>query len=190
MPTYAAAAALLFGAREFTAREFAIRTGNPRAAKLLSELKHRGLVARTGRGRYRCLGPDERPDLRAAEWGRAREVLLGSGLPMAWDGASAVEAWTRGGYVTSPSVFTREFHLVVPKGRLKAWEAYLRRNGLSTAPRKRIGVRVYLRPVPRMPKVERVGGEPVISREETLRIARASPGRFAGAEESFDDGGG
>ena len=55
MSGYADAAALLFGAREFSAREFALRTANPRAAKLLSELKRRGLVARVGRGLYRNL---------------------------------------------------------------------------------------------------------------------------------------
>ena len=65
MSNYADAAALLFGSREFSTREFALRTANPRAAKLLSELKRRGLVARTGRGLYRNLSPEERPDPRA-----------------------------------------------------------------------------------------------------------------------------
>jgi hypothetical protein len=183
MPTYAEAAAFLFGKREFTAREFALRTSNPRAAKVLSELKRGGRVARVGRGRYRCLSPDERPDLRAVEWERARAVILSSGLPMAWDGPSAVEAWTGAGYVTSPSVMSRVFHLVVPRARLSEWEAYLHRRGLPTAPRKRIGASVRLRPAAKMPPTEWVGGEPVIARALVKRTIRANPGLYGDAEE-------
>src|SRR6267143_2922218 len=175
MSGYADAAALLFGAREFSAREFARRTANPRAAKLLSELKRRGLVARVGRGLYRNLPPEERLDLRAREWARARRLIVGAGLPMAWDGPSAVEAWTAGSYVVSPSVLTREFHLVVPKASVKSWRTYLARHGLLPSPRRRLGARVLLRPVGRMPAVSTVGGEPVVSRAEALRIVRASP---------------
>ena len=185
MSTYADAAALLFGSREFTAREFALRTDNPRAAKVLSELKRRGVVARVGRGRYRCLGPDERPDLRSAEWGPARAAVLRAGLPMAWDGPTAVEVWTEGGYKVSPAVTMREFHIVIPEGALRAWRAYLRREGIPTAPKKRLGVRIVLRVVRSMPRVALVHGEPVLSRAEALRLVRGSPGVYADAERWF-----
>ncbi len=88
--TYADAAAFLFGNRPFTVREFASRTGSPRPAKTLSELKCRGLVARVGRGRYRFLEAEERADPRAAEWARARRAILDADLPMAWTGTSAI----------------------------------------------------------------------------------------------------
>ena len=185
MPNYAEAAALLFGSREFSAREFALRTANPRAAKLLSELKRRGLVARTGRGLYRNLSPEERPDPRARDWARARDMILKAGLPMAWDGPSAVEAWTGGSYAVSPSVLTREFHVVVPKASLKRWKNYLARLGLLPSPRKRIGARVLLRPVERLPPLTTLAGEPVISRGEALRIVRGNPAVYAGAEDWF-----
>lgn len=185
MSSYADAAALLFGSREFSAREFALRTANPRAAKLLSELKRRGLVARTGRGLYRNLSPDERPDPRARDWARARRLVVSAGLPMAWDGSSAVEAWTGGSYVVSPSVLTREFHIVVPRAALRAWEKYLAGVGLLASPRRRMGARVLLRAVTRMPPLTALEGEPVIARAEALRMVRENPAVYAGAEEWF-----
>jgi hypothetical protein len=188
MGSYAEASALLFGSREFSVREFALRTGNPRAAKLLSELKRRGLVARTGRGLYRNLPVDERPDLRARDWARAHDLIVRAGLPMAWDGASAVEVWTGGSYVVSPSVLAREFHLLVPRASLPAWTDYLATHGLLPSPRRRLGARVLLRVVDRMPRLARVHGEPVIRRDAALRIVRANPALFAGAEEWFDAG--
>jgi hypothetical protein len=185
MSGYADAAALLFGSREFSAREFALRTANPRAAKLLSELKRRGLVARTGRGVYRNLSPDERPDPRPREWARARDLVLRAGLPMAWDAASAVEAWTGGSYVVSSSVLTREFHIVVPRASLNAWRKYLAGHGLLASSRKRMGARVLVRAVARMPPVTTLAGGPAISRADALRIVRASPTVYAGAEDWF-----
>jgi hypothetical protein len=185
MSGYADAAALLFGSRKFSAREFALRTANPRAAKILSELKRRGLVARTGRGLYRNLSPDERPDPRAREWARARRLVVTAGLPMAWDGSSAVEAWTGGSYVVSPSVLTREFHIVVPKPALRAWKNYLAGHGLLASPRRRMGARVLLRAVARMPPVTTLAGELVIARADALRVVRANPALYAGAEVWF-----
>ena len=141
---YAEAASHLYGRGPFTLKDFAIRTGSLRAAKTLSELKTRGLAERVGRGRYRMLGPEERPDLRAAEWSRVRAVLLHSGLPMAWTGPSAVSVWTGGRYTVSPSAFVREFHIEVPRGSRVRWKAYLRDNRVSTDPHRRIGSKVIL----------------------------------------------
>lgn len=104
---------------------------------------------------------------------------------MAWDGASAVEAWTGGSYVVSPSVLTREFRIVVPRTSLNAWRIYLARHGLLPSARKRLGAHVLVRAVGRMPPVTAIAGEPVLARAETLRIVRASPAVFAGAEEWF-----
>jgi len=60
--TYENIGTRFFGDREFSTGEFARRIGTPRAAKTLGELKRRGVVARTGRGRYRFLRRSERPD--------------------------------------------------------------------------------------------------------------------------------
>jgi len=183
--TYYDVTSLAFGESEFTVEDFARRTGHPRPAKALSEMKRRGLVERVGRGRYRCLAPGERPDLRAAEWARVRELVAHAPLEKAWTGPTAVEAWTEGRYRLSPSPFLREFHVAIPKVKLGEWREYLRAHGVAVEGRKHIGARVHLVPVERLDRVEVVAGEPVISREETERLIREHPGLYEGALEEL-----
>lgn len=180
--TYFDAASTLFGRREFSVGEFRRRVGSPRAAKVLNELKTRGLVERMGRGRYRCLGPEERPDLRAVEWRRVRDVMREAPLWWAWAGSSAVEAWTRGRYKLSPSPFVREFHVGIHETDRKKWEAYLHRHGVSTGAGKHIGAHVSLESLPRDTSVEEIGGEPVLGRDEVLRLIREHPALYESAE--------
>ncbi len=129
---YYEAASLSFGDRPFTSREFEARMASRRPAKLLSEFKMRGLAERLGRGKYRLLSPGNRPDRRAGEWNRVREILLKSHLPMAWSGPTAVELWTRYRYFVSPSVFVREWHMDVPTEAVTSWTSYLRAHRVST----------------------------------------------------------
>src|SRR5208282_5907648 len=178
--TYVDALDHLYGTSEFSVRDFSTRVGNPRAGKLLSDLKARGYVARIGRGRYRRLGPAERPDLRRFEWRRVREALLKGPGEKAWTGESAVEVWTGGRYRTSPSAYLRVFTMAVPRDSLENWDHYLRSKGLSRNSRRRIGSRIELLPVERM-KVTFLGGEPVIPRLDVLKLIRSHPGIFANA---------
>jgi len=178
--TYSDVGAHVFGEREFDTAEFARRTGNPRAAKILSELLIRGVVARKRRGRYRFLRPSERPD-RPSEWARMREIVLGGPDPKAWDGPTAVKAWTGGRYRVSPTVYSTIFHVAVPRGSVPAWEEYLSRYGVSLNGRKRIGARVELREVPRVRSVV-LHGEPVPPRADVVAMIRAHPGIYADAE--------
>jgi hypothetical protein len=184
--TYEEAGTLAFGDSEFTTSEFGRRLGVSGGAKILSELKRRGRVSRTGRGRYRFLTPAERPDLRSMEWERVRTIILDGPEPKAWTGSTAVEVWTRGGYSVSPSPFSRVFSLAVPKGSLAVWRRYLGGKGLSDKPRKRIGAKVSLVAVARL-RSTRVGGESVIPRSEVVALIRRAPSVFAGAEELLID---
>lgn len=180
--TYLDAASLAFGRRPFTTDEFRSRIGSERPAKLLHELKARGLVERVGRGKYRLLAPDERPDNRAEDWGRIRNVLVHAPLRMAWSGPSAVEAWTNGRYRVSKSPFAREFFLAVSKDELTAWEDFLVAHGLPTNPKRHIGPRITLEPRETL-RVAHVNGDPVIPRAEVVKIIRESPALYADAEE-------
>ena len=184
--TYDEAGTLAFGDAEFSTAEFDRRLGVDTGAKVLSELKRRGLVLRVARGRYRFCSPSERPDMRFLEWSRVRRILLRGPEPKAWAGPTAVEVWTRGGYAVSPSAFARVFSLAIPEESVALWEAYLSKNGLSAKPRKRIGARVKLLPVKRLKSVD-VGGEPVIPRSEVVTMIRSRPSVFAGAEELLVD---
>jgi hypothetical protein len=184
--TYTDALHSLFGTKPFTAGEFSRRTGNPRAAKVLSELKQRGMVERLERGKYRCLRPDERPDLRLAEWNRVRSTVLAGPGPKAWTGATAVEVWTGGRYRLAPSLYARVFELAIPRTREAAWIRYLSNQRVSTSPGKRVGARVRLVPVPKLQSVS-MGGEPVVPRHEVERLIREHPGLFATATEVLLD---
>ena len=172
----------LYGTSEFTVQDFSIRVANPRASKLLSDLKARGHVARVGRGRYRRLSPAERPDLRRFEWERVREILLKGPGKKAWAGTSAVEVWTDGKYRISPSVFVRIYTMAVPRTSMASWDRYLHSKGLSRRSKRRIGPRIELLPVENV-RVTFHDGEPVIPRSDVLELIRAHPAIFANAEE-------
>jgi len=179
--SYSDVASLAFGSRPFSVREFAAKTGTLRAVRLLSEMKSRGLVERIGRGRYRILSPDERPDLRALEWSRVNRLLLSADLPMAWAGVDAVRVWTGGRYTVSPSAFLREFHIEVPKSAEGRWRSYLRSHRISSDTRRRIGSKVIITPSSHYrPSTHR--GEPVIPRGRTLAMIRAHRGIYANAD--------
>jgi len=172
----------VFGEEEFTSGEFARRVSNPRAAKILSDLKHRGVVARIGHGRYRFLRPGERPDLRRSEWDRAKHIILEGPGPKAWTGSSAVELWTGYRYTVSPSAFVRIFELAVPTASMGLWKEYLKGHHVATDSRRRVGARVELVPV-RTVKGVIVNGEPVIPRREVVSLIREHPGIYASAED-------
>ena len=183
---YVDAASLAFGTRTFTLAEFSSRMGSLRAARLLSEMKIRGHVERTGRGLYRILPPDERLDFRANEWERVNRILLDSELPMAWTDADAVRMWTGGRYTVSPSAYLKEFHIEVPDVSLGDWRAYLRARRVSTDPRRRIGSKVVItRTRTFRHSVHR--GEPVISRRRTLAMIKNHRGLYANADELLED---
>lgn len=183
--SYADATALAFGSRTFSVAEFGNRLNCLRPHRRLSELKTRGLVERVARGRYRLLSPDERPDLRGVEAARVHRLLLASGLPMAWSGSTAVHLWTGGRYAVSPSVFLREFIAEIPVHDLGRWTRFLRARRINSDPRRRLGVRVELRPVKRLRFVNH-RGEPVIPRRAAIDMVRSHPGVYAGAEELIE----
>lgn len=183
--TYLDAAALAFGRRAFSTAEFRNRIGAERAAKLLHEMKARGLVERVGRARYRLLAPEDRPDVRAVEWEKARRIILDAPLRMAWTGPTAVEAWTRGRYRVGSTPFRREFHVAIPKEEETAWRAYLDEKGLPTNRRRGLGAMVVLDVVEDL-VVETVRGEPVIPRADVVKAIRGHPELYAEAEDLID----
>lgn len=184
--TYADVLGYAFGEREFTASDVARITGNRRAAKLLSELKFRGILQRVGRGRYRFHNLNEKPDIRSAEWKRVKGLLLSAPWPKAWSGRIAVEKWTGGRYMTSPNVYMRIFEVAVESNRLVDWRKYLKVNGLSLQGRRRIGAVVMLKPTGNLRYVM-LDGEPVITKEETLQIIVNDRATYANADDLFED---
>lgn len=171
-----------FGRKEFNASDLARLTGHSRPVRLLSELKLRGLVRRTGRGTYVVNRPIRKEDTRNAEWNRVRKVILKASYPKAWTGSTAVTVWTEGRYVTAPNLYLVVYDLRIREEDLERWKTYLREYGVAFAGVKRVGSWVSLESVPNV-RYEMMNGEPVIPREEVVSLIREHPGIYAGAEE-------
>ncbi len=183
--TYADVISLRFGNDKFSAKEFGLATGSSRPAKLLYELKMRGIVERTERGKYRCLRHSEKPDLRSEEWNRVKKIIARSTLPGAYTDSSAVEIWTNGRYTTSPNPFMRVFHLAIYERDKEKWVTYLSNHGIALNHKKRVGACVTLVPLSNFRSVT-IGKDRVVSRKEVLNIIRSHPGLYAGAERLID----
>lgn len=178
--TYSDVTISLFGEEEFTTAEFTAITGNSRSAKLLSELKMRRIVERIGRGKYRVLPLSERPDTRIIEWERVKNIIMKAPWDKAWTGSTAVEIWTNGRYKISPNPYLRVFHLLIHKSEIEEWKKYLRRSGVSYSGKKRVGSFVDLKVTSKINSTI-VAGEPVIPKDEVLRIIRNHPGLYGEA---------
>lgn len=183
--TYPDAIISQFGESEFTIEDLTLLTGSSRSAKLLSELKRKGIVRRVDRGKYRVISFSERPDMRLIEWERTRSVIMKAPYTKAWTGSTAVELWTNGRYKVSPNPYLRVFHLIVYKSELEEWKNYLRRFGVSYSGKKRVGSFVDLECSQKF-NLTMVAGEPVIPKIEVLKLIRSHPAIYAGVEELIE----
>ncbi len=111
--TYSDVLSLYFKDSEFSTKDVTTLLRTERSAKLLSDLKFKGIVERTGRGMYRLLPPSERIDERKREWERIERIINSSPLEFAWTWSSAVKKWTRGRYLVSPNPYFRVFYIEV-----------------------------------------------------------------------------
>lgn len=123
--------------------------------------------------------------MRSSEWNRVRSELLSSGLPMGWTGPDAVALWTGGKYTVSPTVYMKEFRIEVPASVLTAWTRYLRARRISTNPRRRIGA-VVLITARTHARFSIHRGEPVIPRNETLKLIRSHRGLYGEADKLLE----
>ncbi len=171
-----------FGRREFSISDIARITGNDRPRKLLSEMKMSGKIRRTGRGTYVIPRPIRKVDSRSIEWKRVRDIIFEAPFDKAWTGNTAVEIWTDGAYVTMPNSYLLVYDLLVRKTDVGMWKEYLRRHSVSYAGKKRVGCYVALEGTDEIRSVV-VNGEPVIPKEDVVKLIREHPGLYAEAED-------
>jgi hypothetical protein len=171
-----------FGRKEFTISDLAKLTGNYDVRKLLSDMKMKGLIKRVGRGVYVVNRPIKKIDKRTEEWRRVRDIVLRAPFEKAWTGSTGISVWTEGRYVTLPNLYLEVYHLRVNYADLEKWKEYLKKHAISFKGSKRIGTWVSLEPAPEIRYVT-VNGEPVIPKDEALKLIKDHPGIYAGAEE-------
>ena len=171
-----------FGRREFSVSDIARITGNDRPRKLLSEMKMSGKIRRTGRGTYVIPRPIRKVDSRSMEWKRVRDVIFEAPFDKAWTDSTAVEVWTDGAYVTMPNSYLLVYDLLVKNTDVERWKEYLRRHSVSYAGKKRVGCYVTLKGTDEVCSVM-INGEPVIPKEDLVKLIREHPGLYAEAED-------
>ena len=184
--TYSDVLSLYFKDSEFSTRDVTTLLRTERSAKLLSDLKFKGIVERTGRGMYRLLPPSERIDERKREWERIERIINSSPLEFAWTWSSAVEKWTRGRYLVSPNPYFRVFYIEVNRNDLSEWARYLYKHSVSITGKRRIGAMVKLVPRKNVKPVI-LNSEPVISKERTIYIIRHHRDIFAEADDLIEN---
>jgi hypothetical protein len=175
-----------FGNREFTVSEAAWALGLTRAGGTLSRLKTRGFVVQAGPGRYR-LAPPASPEALKARLAseRIRELFEGP-VPLALDGPDAVAIWTAGRYHPPRHPGPPLVHLACAARDLPAASAALATLGIPWAPPGEWppgrSLKAIVRTLPTLRPVFR-GGQPVVPRREVLRLIKADPAAYEGAEE-------
>lgn len=183
--TYSDVIEFTFGDREFTTDDVRRFTGHPDPAKLLSNLKMKGVVVRMGRGRYKCPSPRTTWDFREAEWERVRSVILRAPMGKIISHSWAVEVWTDGNYRLSDNLFHRVFDISIAAEDYGKWLRYLKTHGIPTVGKKKIGSVVRIHPVKEF-DYTLINGMPVLTKSEVFRLIEEHPGLYAGARDLIE----
>ena len=109
--------------KEFTVREFSSVFASPDANKVLHDMTKKGLLERSGWGKYRVNSPEEYL-ARRMNVPQAYELLKQAGMDYALTGPDAVFFWTRGGYQVDRFFGFYPIHLKVRKDDLRKWKRF------------------------------------------------------------------
>lgn len=116
---------LLNWRKEFTAREFSSVFPSPDPYKVLHDMAGKGLLEKTGWGKYRVNSPKEYLTTRI-DVSKAYQLLNEAEMPYALTGPDAVFFWTKGGYQVDRFFGFYPIHLKVRKSDLSEWKVFLR----------------------------------------------------------------
>lgn len=110
--------------KEFSVKEFSSVFASPDANKVLHDMVKKGLLERSGWGRYRVNSPEEYL-ARRLNIPRAYDLLNQAGMDYALTGPDAVFFWTKGGYQVDRFFGFYPIHLKVRKDDLRKWKRFL-----------------------------------------------------------------
>jgi len=109
--------------REFTVREFSSVFASPDPNKVLHDMVKKGLLERSGWGKYKVNSPEEYLAKRI-DVSRAYNLLTQVDMKYALTGPDAVFFWTKGGYQVDRFFGFYPIHLKVGKKDLKRWRVF------------------------------------------------------------------
>lgn len=109
--------------KEFTVREFSSVFASPDPNKVLHDMVKKGLLERSGWGKYKVNSPEEYLTKRI-NVSQAYDLLTQITIKYALTGPDAVFFWTKGGYQVDRFFGFYPVHLKVRKNDLKKWEVF------------------------------------------------------------------
>jgi len=110
--------------KEFTVGEFSSTFPSPDPRKVLHDMSQKGLLERTGWGKYKVNSSEEYL-ARRVNVSQAYGMLKQVDIKYALTGPDAVFFWTRGGYQVDRFFGFYPIHLKVRKSDLKKWKRFL-----------------------------------------------------------------
>jgi len=176
---------------EFSTKEFASTFASPDPNKVLHDMSKKGLLEKTGWGKYRVIPQKEYVKMRA-DIQSAYDVVKRPGLPYAFTGADAVFFWTKGGYNADRFFGFYPVILKVRREDLRRWrnffESEKKKWVVQGKPPKETlyGIFYYLQPVGKLPKIE-INGYSVDPLSETIRFCKDKAYTYEPALEMLDE---
>ncbi|MEA2089912.1 MAG: hypothetical protein U9O89_04040 [Thermoproteota archaeon] len=110
--------------KEFTVREFSSTFASPDPHKVLHDMTKKGLLERSGWGKYKVNSPEEYL-ARRINVTKAYDLLNQAHMKYALTGPDAVFFWTKGGYQVDRFFGFYPIHLKVMKSDLRKWKGFL-----------------------------------------------------------------
>lgn len=171
----------MFPSSDFSTREASTVIGASAATTrtLLNELRTKGLLVKTGRGRYKVAPDSNRAALTRRRMELQLERALEIPLDIGLDGPDAVSVWTRGRYTVRSE--PNAIHVAVTADDEEAYRKYLNDVGLLVGEEHR-RPHVILRVVP-APCFTTLDGLRVLTRHAVLSFIHENPIAYDGADE-------
>jgi len=177
--------------KEFTVKEFSSVFASPDPNKVLYDMTKKGLLERSGWGRYRVNSPEEYLSKRI-NVSRAYGLLTQASMKYAFTGPDAVFFWTGGGYQVDRFFGFYPIHLKVRENDLEEWKDFFSSEGQRFHVKgERVGRTLFGLFYVLYPEVdfetEQIKGFHVISLRETLDFCERNIYSYEPALEMLDE---
>jgi hypothetical protein len=177
--------------KEFTVKEFSSVFASPDPHKVLHDMTKKGLLGRTGRGRYKVNSPEEYLAKRT-NIPQAYNLLTQATMKYAFTGPDAVFFWTKGGYQVDRFFGFYPIHLKVIKNDLNRWKVFFGSKKLSFhvegQPLRQTLFGLFYMLYPEVCfKTEKINGFHVIPLKETVDFCQRNIYSYEPALEMLDE---
>jgi hypothetical protein len=175
---------------DFSTDDFAVAFPSPDPRKILYDMTKKGLLERTGRGKYKAV-TGESYARSAYNIDEGYALLRMARLPYALTATDGVFAWTRGGYNANRFFGSYPIYIKILKSDLERWKTYLADNGKKfTVAGERVSETLYgiyyvLFPRDTVNSID-VGGLKVEPLEDTVEFCLREKYTFEPALEMLD----